>query len=88
MGLDRILNKAIKAALKAVVTLLANAATTYLLKNNLLECCKDIITVILQKINKKDYSLLKSYQLIAFKNTLGKILEKIIAEYIQEAIEV
>ena len=47
MGLDRILNKAIKAILKAVATLLANAITTCLLKSNLLECCKDIITVIL-----------------------------------------
>ena len=47
MGPDRILNKVIKAVLKAVVIPLANAATTYLLKGNLLEYCKDIITVIL-----------------------------------------
>ena len=46
-GLDRILNKAIKAALKAIAILLTNTATTYLLKNNLLECYKDMITVIL-----------------------------------------
>ena len=47
MGLNRILNKAIKAALEAVAILLVNAATTCLLKGNLLECCKDIITVVL-----------------------------------------
>ena len=46
-GLDGILNKAIKATLKTVAILLANAATTYLLKSNLLEYYKDIITVIL-----------------------------------------
>ena len=46
-GLDRIPNKAIKAASKAVATLLANAATTCLLKGNLPECCKNIIIVIL-----------------------------------------
>ena len=46
-GLDRIPNKAIKAALEAVAILLANAATTCLLKGNLLECCKDMITVVL-----------------------------------------
>ena len=45
--LDRILNKAIKAILEAVATLLANAATTYLLKGNLPEYYKDIITVVL-----------------------------------------
>ena len=46
-GLDGILNKAIKATLKTVAILLANTATTYLLKSNLLEYYKDIITVIL-----------------------------------------
>ena len=61
VGLDRILNKAIKAVLKAVATPLANTATTYLLKSNLLECYKDIITVVLQKVNKKDYSLPGNY---------------------------
>ena len=47
VGLDGILNKAIKTALKAVAILLVNTAITCLFKNNLLECCKDIITVIL-----------------------------------------
>ena len=77
-----ILNKTIKAVLKAIAILLANAATTYLFKSNLLECCKDTIIVVLWKVNKKDYSLLGSYQSIAFKNTLGKILEKIVVERI------
>ena len=81
-GLDRIPNEAIKAALEAVATPLANAATTYLLKGNLPECCKDTIIVILRKANKKDYSLPESYRPIALKNTLGKILEKIVAERI------
>ena len=47
VGLDGILNKAIKTVLKTVATLLANAVTTYLLKNNLLKCYKDIIIVVL-----------------------------------------
>ena len=46
-GLNRILNKTIKAALEAVTTLLANIITTYLLKGNLLEYYKEIIMVIL-----------------------------------------
>ena len=58
MGLDGILNEAIKAVLKAVAILLANAATICLLKSNLLEYYKDTTTVVLQKVNKKDYFLL------------------------------
>ena len=61
VGLNRILNKAIKAVLKALITLLANTTTTYLLKSKLPECCKVITIIILQKVNKKDYSLLKNY---------------------------
>ena len=81
-GLNRILNKAIKAILEAVTIPLINAATTYLLKSKILDYCKEIITVILWKVNKKDYLLLKNYYPVALKNTLGKILKKIIAEYI------
>ena len=86
-GLDRIPNEAIKAVSEAVATPLANAATTCLLKSNLPECYKDIITVVLQKANKKDYSLPGSYRPVALENTLGKILEKIVAERMQEAVE-
>ena len=86
-GLDGIPNEAIKAASEAVATPLANAATTCLLKGNLPECCKDTITVVLQKANKKDYSLLGSYQPVALENTLGKILEKIVVEQMQEAVK-
>ena len=88
VGLDRILNKAIKAALEALMTLLANTATTYLFKGKLPEYCKVTTIIVLQKANKKDYSLLKSYRLITLKNTLGKLLEKIVVERIQEAAEV
>ena len=81
-GLNRILNKAIKAILKAVTTPLVNIATTYLFKGKILNCYKEIIIVVLQKANKKDYFLLGSYWLVALKNTLKKILEKIVAECI------
>ena len=80
--LNRILGKAIKAILEAIAIPLANIATTYLLKGKLLEYYKEIIIVILRKANKKDYSLLGSYWLVALKNMLGKILEKIIVERI------
>ena len=45
VGLNRILNKAIKAVLKALIILLANTATIYLFKGKLLEYYK-IITII------------------------------------------
>ena len=86
-GPDRILNKAIKAVLKAIAIPLTDTTTTYLLKSKILECYKKIIIVILQKVNKKDYSLLESYWLVTLKNTLGKILKKIVAERMQEAVE-
>ena len=87
-GLNRILNKAIKAVLKAIITPLVDAVIIYLLKSKIPDCCKETIIVILQKANKKDYLLLRSYQPVAFKNTLGKILEKIVAERIQKAVEI
>ena len=66
--------------MEAVAILLVNTATTCLLKGKIPEYYKEIITVILQKANKKDYSLLGSYWLVALKNTLGKILKKIVVE--------
>ena len=47
VGPDRILNEVIKAALKALITPLANTATTYLLKSKLPECCKVITIIVL-----------------------------------------
>ena len=47
VGLDRILNKAIKAALKALIILLANTATTCLLKSKLLEYYKVTTIIVL-----------------------------------------
>ena len=47
VGPDRILNKAIKAALEALTTPLANTAITCLLKGKLPECCKVTTTIIL-----------------------------------------
>ena len=43
--------------------------------------------VVLCKEGKKDYSLLSSYRLITFKNTLVKVLEKYIANIILEVVK-
>jgi len=87
--LNKILMKAIKTILKALLTLLLNIITFYLYKGKLPNCCKIIIIIIFKKkANKKDYSLLKSYWIIAFKNTLEKLLKKIVIKYIREIIKV
>ena len=70
-----------------VIIPLANAVTLCLNEGKLPECCKETITVVLRKPNKKDYSLLGSYQSVIFKNTLGKLLEKIVTKCMQEAIK-
>ena len=41
-----------------------------------------IITVVSYKEDKADYLLLESYCLITLENTLSKILERVIIEYI------
>ena len=46
-GLDRILNKAIKAVLEAVAIYLINTVTIYLFKSKILKCYKETIIVIL-----------------------------------------
>ena len=46
-GPDRILNKAIKAILKAIAILLADIIITYLFKGKILKYYKKIIIVIL-----------------------------------------
>ena len=86
-GPDKILNKTIKTTLKAIIIPLAKAVILCLNKGKLPECYKETITVVLKKPNKKDYSLLKSYQPVAFENILGKLLEKIVAERMQKAVE-
>ena len=45
------------------------------------EMYKELITVVLQKEQKKDYSLLSSYCPITLENTLAKLIEKIVANY-------
>jgi len=48
---------------------------------------KEFIIMALHKERKKDYSLLSSYKLITFKNTLAKVLEKYIVNIILKAAE-
>jgi hypothetical protein len=46
-----------------------------------------IITYILHKEGKADYLFLRSYYLITLKNTLSKILERVVVNYIANIAE-
>jgi hypothetical protein len=39
---------------------------------------KELVTIIIRKKSKKDYSLLNNYRFIALKNTLIKVVKKIL----------
>jgi hypothetical protein len=66
---------------------LVEVASYYFTNKIALKSLKEFITVVLYKEGKKDYSLLGSYRLITFKNTLVKVLEKYIANIISKAAE-
>jgi len=87
LGLDGILNKVLKVAALVIAKDLAEAASYYFASRIIPKSLKEFITMVLRKKGKKDYSLLGSYKLIAFKNTLVKILEKHVANIIFKAVE-
>ena len=63
----------------------AKAASYYFANKITLKCLKESITVVLHKKGKKDYFFLGSYRLIAFENTLVKVLEKYVANIMSKA---
>jgi len=87
LGLNSILNKALKVAILVIAKDLAEAASYYFASRIIPKSLKESITVVLYKEEKKDYSLLGSYRLIALKNTLVKVLEKHVANIISKAVE-
>src|SRR6266571_3883548 len=84
---DRILNKALKTYRPLIVPWLTDIAKVYFTIGYYLRLKRAITTVILYKEGKADYLLSGSYRPIALKNTLSKILERIIAEYIVNIAE-
>ena len=84
LGLDRILNKALKTYRPLIVPWLADIARVYFIIGYYLRLRRAIIMVILCKEGKADYLLLGSYRPIALENTLSKILERVIVERIAD----
>jgi len=66
---------------------LVKAASNYFTNRIIPESLKKSIIIVLYKKGKKNYSLLSSYRLIAFKNTLVKVLEKYVANIMLKAVE-
>ena len=87
LKLDRIPNKALKTCGPLIEPWLADITKVYFTIGYYLRLRRAITTVILYKENKADYLLLGSYRPIALKNTLSKILERVIIDYIVDMAE-
>jgi len=87
LGLDRILNKALKTYRLLIAPWLTDVARAYFAIGYYPRLRRSIMTVILRKEGKVDYLIPGSYRPIALKNTLSKILEKVIADYIVDIVE-
>src|SRR6266571_3625502 len=81
LGLDRILNKALKTYRPLIVPWLADVAKVYFIIGYYLRLRRAIITVVLYKEGKADYLITGNYYPITLENTLSKILERVIINY-------
>ena len=82
LGLDRILNEALKTYRPLIVPWLTDVARACFATGYYPRLRRAMTTFVLRKKDKADYLLLGSYRPIALENTLSKILERVIAEYI------
>ena len=86
-GPDLIANEAIKAGATQIAPALAQLAQACLRLGYFPKCFRTSVTVVLRKEGKGDYSKPGSYRPIALENTLGKVLEKLVAERLTTALE-
>ena len=84
LELDRILNKALKTYRLLIVLWLVNIAKAYFIIGYYLGLKRAITIFVLYKEGKANYLLLGSYRFIALKNTLSKILKRVIADHITD----
>jgi hypothetical protein len=81
-GLDQITNRVLRVAAKTLADLLANLFNNcYRQGHYPLPFCYST-TVVLRKPGKSDYTITKSFPPIALLNTIGKILDSILASRI------
>ena len=84
LGLDGILNKALKTCRLLIILWFTDIAKVYFTIGYYLKFRRVITTIILYKEGKADYLFLKSYRPIALENTLSKILKKVIIDCIAD----
>ena len=87
LGPDGILNKALKTCGPLIVPWFIEVARVYFAIGYFLRLRRAIIIIILYKEGKADYLLPGSYRPIALENTLSKILERVIVEYMANTAE-
>ena len=87
LGLDGILNKALKTYRLLIALWLADVAKIYFTIGYYLRLKRAIIIFILYKKGKVDYLFPRSYRSITLKNTLSKILERVIVDRIADIAE-
>jgi len=87
LGPDGILNEALKTCGPLIAPWLADVARACFAISYYPQLGKSIMMVVLQKEGKADYLIPGSYRPIALENTLSKILEKVIADYIADIAE-
>jgi len=87
LGLDRILNKALKTYRPLIAPWLIDVARACFAIGYYPQLRRSITTVILWKEGKADYLIPGSYRPIALENTLSKILKKVIADRIADTVE-
>ena len=85
--LDGILNKALKIYGLLIVPQLADITKVYFAIGYYLRLKRAIIIIVLYKEGKADYLFPGSYRPITLENTLSKILEKVIVDYIADMAE-
>jgi hypothetical protein len=86
-GEDQIPNRILKAAQESLVPILTTVFNSSLNLQYCPKAFKKSITVSLRKPGKSDYTEPKSYRPVALMNTLGKIMDTVLARRIQHISE-
>ena len=87
LGLNRIPNEALKTCGLLIILWLTDVAKAYFVIGYYLRLKRAITMVILYKEGKVDYLIPGSYHPIALENTLSKVLERVIVDYIADIAE-
>ena len=85
---DEILNRVLKNTIPTIEHHLQALMQVSLRTKHFFKSFKQTIIVVLRKPNKSDYIKVKAYRPIALENTIGKVMESIIAEIISYLIEI